>query len=173
MRSSDFLKVLSEAMPTSADLEDYGLDPQEIDDVQASFRSAARKSLAGVASTKSELEKMIIEYDCSTVEVGLIRFLPEPRVHPGGVQVAYCEADPIVVIASGLVVMYEHDDSDRSMKCAINSERFLDALDVFITLRREKSRWKGRVDEAANLCADKAGGGDYVPFFRMLCGYLA
>lgn len=173
MHSSDFLKVLHEAMPAHAELEEYGLDPEEIDEVQASFRSAPSKSSIGVATAKSELERMILEYDCSTVEVGLIRFLPAPHPCRQGVQIAYCEADPIIVDASGLVTMHDHGDPQKSIECAADSERFLDALSVFIALRREKSQWKGRVEEAAGLCAAKAGGSSYMPFFRLLCGYLA
>lgn len=173
MNSSDFLNALSEAMPTNDELKEYGLNSEEIDGVQASFRFIARNLLNEKIAVGSELERMIVEYDCSTVEVGLIRFLPRPQMHHNGVQVAYCEADPIIVNASGVVTMHSHDDPDASILCAADSQSFLDALSVFIKMRREKSHWKGRVEEAANLCSMKAGGGNSIPFFLMLCGYLA
>lgn len=172
MLSAEFLAALSAAKPARSELEDYGLEPEEIEAVQASFSSTARKTPVEVAVGKSELEKLILEYDCSTVEVGLIRFMAEPRVHRFGVQVAYCEADSIVVGAAGGVAMHDHDAPAKSLVCAVDSERFLDALSAFIALRREKSQWKGRAAEAADVCAKKAGGADYAPFFRLLCGYL-
>jgi hypothetical protein len=173
MLSAEFLAALNEAMPAQAELEDYGLEPEEIEAVQASFRSTPRKLPAQTTAGKTELEKLVSEHDCSTVEVGLIRFLPRPRVHHCGMQVAYCEADAVVVGAAGGVAMHDHDEPAKSLKCAANSERFLDALAAFVAMRCQKSQWKGRVEEAAKACATKAGGEEYVPFFRLLCGYLA
>jgi hypothetical protein len=172
MHNTDFLTALHNAMPTHTELEEYGLDAHEIDEIQASFRFVTRKPSETSSIEKSELERLLLENDCSTVEVGLIRFLKEPREHRYGVQVAFCEADPIVVGPSGAVAMHDHANPDKSMSCAADSERFLDALGAFLTVRREKSKWKGRAKEAADLCSEQAGGRDYTPFFQLLCGYL-
>jgi hypothetical protein len=170
MRNADFLLALHNVMTSRAELEAYGLDIDEIEGVQATFRFSPRKQPSSVS--RNELEKMILDNDCSTVEVGLIRFLDKPREHRHGVQVAFCEADPIVVSPAGLVAMYEYANPDKAMSCAADSERFLDALSVLITIRREKSRWKGRSNEVAELCSEKAGGSNYIMFFRLLCNFL-
>jgi hypothetical protein len=171
MRYTDFLVVLQNAMPPRAELEAYGLGRDDIESVQATFRFTLRNEPSSVSG--SELERMILDNDCSNIEVGLIRFLEEPNKHRHGVQVAFCEADPIVVSPAGTVVLYDHANPDYAMNCAASSERFLDALGAFLIIRREKSKWKGRGNAAADLCAEKAGGGHYVAFFRMLCGFLA
>lgn len=173
MRPSDFLNHLHDSMPNHTELEAYGLDSDEIDSTQRTFRSHRRNTLEAFVTGSSDLEKMIGEYDCSTVEVGLVRFLGTPLKHCCGVQVAYCEADPIVVHASGVVAIHDHDKGQSTMKCSIDSDHFLDALAAFVTLRREKWMWKGRAEAAAEFCATKAGGSDCLPFFRVLCGYLA
>ena len=170
MRNADFLAALQNVMPSRAELEACGLGLDEIESVQATFRFIPRKPPSSVS--RSELERMILDHDCSTVEVGLIRFLDRPREHRHGVLVAFCEADSIVVSPAGTVVMHNHANPDKTMNCAANSERLLDALGVFLTIRREKAKWKGRGNAAAELCAEKAGGSNYLAFFRLLCGFL-
>jgi hypothetical protein len=170
MRNADFLVALQNVMPPRAELEAYGISPDDIECVQATFRFMPRKQLS--SDSGSELERMILDNDCSTIEVGLVRFLDRPREHRHGVQVAFCEADSVVVSPAGTVVMYDHANPDYATNCAANSERFLDALAVYLTIRREKAKWKGRGNAAAELCAEKAGGVDYIAFFRLLCGFL-
>lgn len=169
MIGSDFLNALVKAMPSHAELEEYGLSEDEIKSIQAAFQSTAREGSTLPSVAKSELEKMLLEYDCSTVEIGLIRFLPEPRTYQGVTIVAYCEADLIAVSEADAIVMHDHDDFGRTTACAKNSEAFLDALTEWITLRRNASQWKERSEEAAKRCAEKAGGLEYLPFFRILC----
>ncbi len=170
MNNANFLVALQNAMPPRAELEARGLSLDEIESVQATFKFIPRDQPSSVSG--SELERMILDNDCSTVEVGLIRFLEGPHEHQHGVQVAFCEADSIVVSTGGTVMMYEHANPDKGMNCAANSERFLDALAAFLTVRSEKPKWKGRGNAAAELCAEKAGGCNFVAFFRLLCGFL-
>lgn len=171
MHYADFLVALHNVMPTRNELEAYGLGLDEIGRVQATFKSIPRKQPSSVSG--SELERMILDNDCSTVEVGLIRFLDKPRDHRHGVQVAFCEADSIVVSPVGTIFMHDHANPDGAMSCAANSEKFLDALGVFLTIRREKSKWKGNCNAAADLCAEMAGGNKYQAFFRLLCSFLS
>ena len=170
MTGTDFLLFLHEMMPPRAELEADGLSPERIEDIQATFRSVPRKPSG--SSARSELEKMIIENDCSTVEFGFISFLDRPLVHRHGIQVAYHEADPIVVTPAGTIAMYDHEDPDFVIvNCAADSERFLDALSTYLAIRQDKSKWKGRNDAAVALCAEKAGGREYAKFSQVLCGF--
>ena len=172
MTGTDFLLALYDLMPSRAELEADGLSPEGIEDIQSSFRAIPRQ-LSGLVPG-SELEKMILDYDCSKVEVSWIRFLEKPVLHPHGIQVADFEAEMIVVSPAGTVVMYDHEDPDFAVEeCAADSERFLDALITFLTILRNKSKWKGRYDSAVALCAEKAGGRNYARFFNVLCGFLA
>lgn len=174
MHHSDFLIAVRAAMPSRHELELRGLEPDEIEGVQATFRSVPREeAAAGLGPVESELERMVLEKDCSTLEIGLIRFLDGPREHRHGVQVAVCEADAVVVSPSGSVALHDHADPNRAMACAADSERFLDALGAFLAVRADRVKWKGRVNEAADLCAEKAGGPSHVPFYRLLCSFLA
>jgi hypothetical protein len=172
MINKDFLLALQKVIPSASELEKYGLDPDEIKGVQSTFQYITRNMLKTSSDYKSELEKMILENDCSTIEIGLIRFLDKPYEHAYGKQVAFCESDPIIVQFDGTVAMYDHSVSDNMLACAINSEKFLDALHSFIMIRHEKAKWRGRGAEAAQVCANLAGGNKYLDFFRLLCGFL-
>lgn len=115
---------------------------------------------------------MILDYDCASVAIRLITFLEGPRDHPCGVQVAICEADPIVVCPSGNVVMCDHAAPEHTTDCAIDSEHFLDALSAMAVSIYEKVWRKAVKPSPAALCAQKAGGEKYETFFRMLGGSL-
>lgn len=171
MNAENFLKHLLDAMPRRDSLEEYGLENDEIDEIQATFMAIIRKSAR--EERGGEIQRMIAKFDCSRIEIGLIRFRDKPRSHSKGMMFAFCEADLLVEHGDGSIAMYDHANPDcLQMECAVNSERFFDALAQFIDIRSNKSAWKGRVLEAAELCADAAGGSQYREFFRLLCGFV-
>jgi len=168
MKAEEFLRHLGTAMPDQHVLADYGLDEDEIADIQATFVAPRRPSTADPAA--GELERMIVEFDCSRVEIGLVRLHGEITSRPEGLVFASCEADPLVVRADGCVAMCDHAVA-RSVAfvCAADSERFLDAMAVYVEFRAEKDAGKSRAD-AAEECAKAAGGSEYRGFYRLLCG---
>src|SRR5689334_5912977 len=103
MRGAEFLAALEKLIPPTHILESQGLRREDIASIQATFRCKARKDAAPINGT--ELERMISEYDCSSIEVGLFCFLDQPRAHPMGVQVGSVESDPVVVRRNGDVIM--------------------------------------------------------------------
>lgn len=172
MLANEFLDVVRKAMPPRKELRQFGLDDSEIEGIQQTFMHT-RRTGRNVLDAQSEIEKMIMANDCSNLEVGLMRFLPEPRAHPHGVIIAFCEADPVVVRKDGTIAMYDHARADMEPKeCALDSERFLDALAKFVEIRRRKTEWRGRVSEAAKLCASLAGGSASQELFVSLCSFL-
>ena len=171
MNAETFLQCLQDVMPGREALEDYGLENDEIEDIQATFLASARKSYE--KEQGDEIQRMLAIFDCSRIEVGLIRFQDKVRSHLYGTMFAFCEADPLVIRADGSIAMYDHSNPDSmQLKCAVSSERFLDALARFVDIRSKKLNWKGRTIEAAELCANTAGGSEYCDFFRLLCGFL-
>jgi len=173
MHATEFLEIVHRAMPTREELESFGLDDDEIVEVQRTFTSKARLPSNNRRIAKDEVEKMILENDCSSVEIGAVQFLNEPASHAHGTVVALCEADRLVVRQDGSVVVYDHADPERiQMECAVDSEHLLDGLAAFVEIRRNRSKWRGRTQEAAAVCANKAGGAAYTDFFASLCGFL-
>jgi hypothetical protein len=167
VRAEEFVAALREEMPERRVLEDYGLDPTEIEGIYESFLVIGRESAPD--SSLPETLRLVTGFDCSRVEIGLIRFLGGCREHERGVQFAWCEADPIVLTDDGTVVMCE---GSVDIPCAVDSSRFLDALMRFVRLRSNKSRWMGKCDEATARCAEAAGGASYREFFRIVCSFF-
>ena len=155
-------------MPQRHVLADYGLNDDEIADIQATF--VARRRSASADPAASEAERMIVEFDCSRVEIGLVRLHGEITGHPEGLVFASCEADPLVVRADGCIAMLDHAVGQKiALLCAADSERFLDAMTVYVDHRAAKDTDRCRTD-AAEECAKAAGGAQYRDFYRLLCG---
>lgn len=168
MNAKQFCDFLAQMMPTREELEEWELDEAEIEDVQQSFLGEPRSG--NVSERATELERLISAYDCSKVEVGLVRFLDAPRKVELGTRVAYFEADHIVVVPSGEVVLCDWRlPKEVWLSCARDSESFLDGLSVFLRQIRDRERWSGRESLVAQRCATAAGGTEYLPFFQALC----
>jgi hypothetical protein len=171
MDADTFLSCLNDAMPTRESLRDYGLDDEEIEGIRAVFSAPARNNAREGQS--SELERLVAQFDCSRLEVGLVNFLGEIEFHLHGRIFAYCEADPLVVRENGVVAMYDHaDPCSMQTECSSDSEKFLDALCEFIQIRTHKSSWKGRLQDASESCANAAGGVRYKQFYDILCSSM-
>lgn len=171
MRAEEFVEFLAASMPSRQSLEEYGLDQEEILDVQSTFK--AERLLppeAGMEPSGPEIERLLRYFDCSRVQVGLIQFFRTGVDRPDGLSFARLEGDILVVRLDGTVWAYEAERP--RCPCAVDSARFLDALGTFLRIRREKSVWAGRVLEAARACARAAGGSAYQPFYEELCGFL-
>ncbi len=172
MTAEEFVRRLAKAMPDRLALTAYGLEDDEIATTQAVFRAQRRPSRAPAGA--SELARLVVEFDCSHVEVGLVRFGARLERRPFGVIVAFCEAEPVVVAPDGRIVLHDHArPKSELMRCAVDSEHFLDALGVFVDMTRDKAVWNGRFQEAVATCGRAAGGAEYDDFFRMLCGPFA
>ena len=103
MHAEAFLDHLHGAMPSRESLLDYGLEDDEIVDIQASYIAPKREgSIVGLAST-DEIERLILKFDCSNIEIGLICFHGQLKDHPFGSEFALCEADSLVIRDDGSI----------------------------------------------------------------------
>ena len=172
MRSREFVELVLRCMPSTKELEGYGLSEEEVEDVQQVFRCEPREHDPR-REVRSELERLVTAYDCSRLGISLVRFVGSPEVRPDGVLVAYWEADPIVVLASGEVVAFDHaEPAAAPTPCAADSERFLDALGWLARAIADRASWRGRGSEVAEACGEKAGGDSYRAFFSSFCASL-
>lgn len=149
-------------MPDRSTLISHGLDDQEVLEIQSTFLAAKRGGTVAPRNV-SEIERMIIEFDCSTLEVGLVRFNERLEVGALGKCFAYCEADALVITEDGRVGLVDHAAPQRVHQfCAASSEQFLDALALVVTREKGQSN-----TEMLAHCANAAGGSEYTDFFRM------
>ncbi|WP_254512204.1 hypothetical protein [Anatilimnocola floriformis] len=173
MDADEFVTRLRAAMPSGEELEEYGLDEEEIRDIQATF--IVKKNDTGQAwKGGCEVERLIREYDCSQLEIGGLRFAGVASEYPTGGQIlGDFDNNPLVLNAAGEVIVCERvAPASVFMKCAVDCDRFLDALANFVCIRKDKSNWKGRATEAATRCAQLAGGNDCLKFYQVLCGFI-
>jgi hypothetical protein len=171
MMPVDFVNKLSDAMPSVEELDEYGMDESEIEDIRRTFFARKRDKpidLSGLP--ESSLTRLVRDYDCSTLEIGLVRFRETAKMLEHGWCFADCEAEEVVVTRDGTILLV--DAGHPRLKCARDGTGFLNGLGEFIDLRRRKVEWKSRVSEAARKCAVAAGGDEYVEFFEMLCSFL-
>lgn len=173
MNAEEFVTAVERSMPTRETLIEYGLDEDEIDGIQAAFRCPSRGRATVPRGSVSELERLVIEYDCSTLEVSLLRFTEAPKSHEDGVIVAYWEADPVMVTNSGEIVAIDHENPNgKSTPCGADSERFLAAIAFLVEGIGKKAQWRGRAAELAEACAERAGGAVFSGFFGSLTAFL-
>lgn len=170
MNASEFCEQLATAMPTKAELEAHGLDEDDIESIQACFLAKKRNRV--LQGNGSELKKLVYEYDCSSVEVGLVRFLEEPVDYAQGREFAKFEYDPLVVRRDGKVAML--DMLDRTWEyfiCASSAGQFLDALAAYAMQVKRRGEWAGKSEQATNQYSLAAGGPEYAAFWRTLCSF--
>lgn len=176
MQNKEFVRLIQSLMPSINELKEYGLSEEEIEGIRMTYRCNLQKvnnNIQPARARVSELEKLVLEYDCSTMEIFSIRFCGKPLPHHLGMIVAFWEADPIVVLKSGEVVAFDHANPNNIFApCAANSERFLDAMAWLVKVRARKAVWKGRGKEIVDACAEKAGGSVYQDFYRTLCTFF-
>ncbi len=170
MSGEQFVAHLRRAMPNRETLEEYGLDADEVADIQATFVAPARTSSGFIAG--NEINQMMADFDCSKVEVGLVRFLEQGEGHSLGRVFAMCEADRLILRPDGAIVMLPHGGTGGEIPCAVSPAQFLNAIATFVDMRTDKSAWKGKTDIAAERCAAAAGVPSDSDFYRLLCGFF-
>ncbi|TWU04412.1 hypothetical protein Pla52n_24520 [Stieleria varia] len=157
-------------MPRAKDLAEYGLDADEIEEIQSAFDAKPRNS-GGPVST--EVERLVTAFDCSAVAIGIVRFDSGVVPTQGGVRFGFCEADPLVVDHERKIWMLHHDSPEVApMACAESSEQFLDALLFAAEAIVNRVKWKGRGLEIVHQCSERAGSATCRDFFRSVVGGL-
>lgn len=171
MTPSAFITVLQEAKPSAETLRSAGLDDDEIDDIHRSF-TATKRIASHPNSDANELEQLLADYDCSSLEIGRVTFLDLPTGCEHGIMIGHHEADPLVILNDGRVVLCDHEESAHQLTCAVDPDHFLDGLAEFVRIVNDRSAWRGKVTEAADICASAAGVAECPTFYRSLCGFL-
>ena len=173
MRAEHFLNNVQLSAPSLRTLEDFGLDQDEIEEIRLAFQCQRKPDATDDGPFRNELERMLHLYDCSNLEIGLIRFSSDPRRTVAGVAIGCVEADPLIVHDDGQVATYDHaDEQEMMLPCARTAEHFLEALSTFLHLRIEEGSRPRNARMAAELCAHAAGGLQYLSFYEVLCSPL-
>ncbi len=119
------------------------------------------------------LDDLVWRYGCTELQVGHLRFVSAPRPHWAGHVVGFWEGELLVTEESGRVAIFEHERfGERLLTCAIDGAHFFDALLMFLGMVFERERWLSRIDEAACLCGERAGGAECEEFYLGMLSFL-
>jgi len=179
MEARDFVKQLAEATPSLAELESCGLASENVKAFIESYTCTVRDHPLTEPSGSDSLLELLRNWDLSKVEIGLIRF-PGFHAEPSGaIHIGCVEADPLILLPNGEIVVYESGTKDHLLwRVAKSGTAFLDAL--VIAARFLGRRAVGTIDiddhEAARSvaleCAAAAGGDRFKDFYTMLLGAM-
>lgn len=176
MDSRTFVIQLGRLAPSVPQLERLGFTHGQIDDFRKSFLCQERQS---ENTETNELLRLLIEWDLSQIQVGMVRFLSKPeQVSSDRVCIGSVEADPLVLLyRTGEIVVEESGMPDHILWAAAkNGPMFLDALILAAEFLSKRS--VGEIDYEDNSaawgmverCASLAGGDKYLRFYSMLLG---
>jgi hypothetical protein len=178
MNANDFVKKLCASAPSIESLREIGLSEAESDSFRAGYICLPRRSpLPLIAS--NEITDLMILWDVSMIEIGILRLLGTPSIHYGlGVQIGLVESDPILITdRSSEIVVEEVGTAGHVLwKVARSPGQFLDALVLaakFFTDRAVGTIGFDDLEAAkatANKCSTLAGGDEYTEFYSMLTG---
>lgn len=171
-----FVLKLKELSPTKEILAANGFGAEEIAQIMKSYTCASR---AGCVNSPSDtLLRLLSAYDCSNLEIGLIRFKREVVEDIAYYIVGEVETDILVISKTTKeICVLDHTVPEHVVSfCASNSDAFLDALLSFATFLFQRLKDETLFDNTAFIkhcvyvCAEKAGGEKYLDFYKMLLG---
>jgi hypothetical protein len=175
MEPTKFVELLADLAPSATELERVGVTGSHAEHFRRSFRCPVRRS---DRKERNEILALLNGWDLTHVEIGMIRFAPNPEQLQGRIRVGTVEADPLLIIDdAGEVVVEELGASGHILwAVAAGSSMFLDAL--IPAAEFLSRRMVGAIDledmkrarATAEQCASMAGGERYLPFYLMLLG---
>lgn len=178
MNAQDFVARLERSGPSVAALEGKGLSRAEAEEFVRSFRAPKRAWPALVDADLGTVGQLLGQYDCSKVEVGMVRLRSLPVRDGKSWVIGQVEADPIILdVESGGVRVEEFGTKHHVLwRCAKDGDSFLAALATAVEVLGRMT-----VDESLHgddmlrtrtlsNCTRDAGGSEYEPFYRMLLG---
>jgi hypothetical protein len=160
-------------------LRQYGYPDDEIEEMRTSYSPPERP---GVPQHIDPVIDLLARYDCSRVEIGMIRLAPQPIEQDWAWAIGKDEADPLVLDKrSGEIKLMELRAGGIAQNAHVisiyarTSGMFLDALALTAEtlLRQISGEFRAETEacrQGAELCADAAGGDEYMTPYLILLG---
>jgi hypothetical protein len=173
MSVDDFARLVNAAAPSRAELLTEGLDDEEIDAIISSLVCEPRASVPAWptllrGSATDPVLRLLRDYECGNLEIAHFMFLRDPVEHPRGTGIARSEADLLVILDAGELVLFDHAVPGRVLsKVARSSDGFLQALACILRAGDSATQEDGS-DALAQACAKAAGGDEYATLWRSL-----
>jgi hypothetical protein len=175
MKAAHFVARLAQLAPDVQQLRALGLSADDAERLRGSFICTPR----GADHDRDDGDALIqltSHWDVRNVEIGMVR-LAACTPSELGVQVGVVEVEPLVVSASGEVVVVDELKPDSILwPAARDGGMFLHAMLAATEFLEQRARdeidWEdfAAARETAQRCADAAGGAKYLDFYGMLLG---
>ncbi len=167
MEAKNFVENLKNLVPSEGKLAKHGLSDEEITSIQQSFLSEPKKVYR---RSINPLFSLIENFDVSTLEIGLVRFLDYPVETENFWRIGYVDADWLVIdkITNQIKVELQDLEDQETYLCAENSEKFLDALYEVAKYIFSEERTSPKNCQQAKICTDLAGSEKCFDFYKML-----
>jgi hypothetical protein len=177
MDAERFVQELAALAPSTAELQREGLSSEEARDFRKSYFCVRRADPLEWPKGAGQLVELLRHWDLSTVEIGMVQFRRPPGDTSAGVCIGCVEADPLLILPGGELVVHEFGtDGHLLWTVAKSGDHLLDALIIaerFLgrRVRREIALNDYQAARSVALqCASAAGGGRHLDFYRMLVG---
>lgn len=174
MKASEFIEGLKGISVRTDLLKKQGVSDQFIED-RKRFYLAAYKG--GGHVSQYPLVELVENYDCSNVEIGMIKFDERVEVKGRFIFTGRFEVDDLAIdLTTGSVVMLECGLEHILYNCAQNDSSFLEAiLNIAVFLERRTVEEGLYENEELNIqmaeeFGDIAGGEKYYDFYKMMLG---
>lgn len=177
MDADAFARELAAAAPTLAALKKAGIKGKLATEMVGSYRCEKRPTPLTEPAGSDALLELLRGWDLSRIEVGMVRFTGTHADPSGAIHVGVVEADPLVTLPTGEIVVHELGANGHVLwRAAESGSAFLDAL--VRAARFLAQRTIEAIDfedfeaarAAATECATAAGGKAYQNFYVMLLG---
>jgi len=174
MKAQRFVQELEALSPSYEELLKQGFPESYCSEVLGLFRFVRRQRRLDCQKDDAVLN-LIAEYDTTTVDIGGVQFRNEIAEVGDKFIVGRFEADVIILDmrTKALYVLEWGTENSVIARAAKDSERFLDALILLRVSITEcaslsKHRDQDWLDARARMCAEAAGGDEYLPLYHMI-----
>lgn len=168
MKAREFVRKIYELTPSKELLSDFGLSEGEIIDIQQYYK--ANEKTVKTENIDNALIDLVRNFDTSTLAVTLVTFNDYIKESEDTWRVGLVESDWLEVDRiTNQVKVTQHDYEEYTIWwCADSGEKFLDALYEVAKYINSENKTPVKNCKQAEICAELAGGKNYLDFYKML-----
>ena len=177
MTAETFAARLAEIAPSLVELKATDMSDALAQEFIGRYRCVPR-SLPLACLSDNEIVRLVNNWDCSDVGIGMLEFARAPLQRKHKMQIGTVESDPLILDlntggirveelgTSGHVLWPVAGDGAKCLDALLHAAEFI--RDLLIDKINHNDFPRAR--QAAQECASKAGGPEYLNFFLTLLG---
>jgi hypothetical protein len=173
-----FVKKLKALAPSKTDFKGLEVSDDFIKELINTYNCPIKEHNSYLSLPTDPLLDLLISYDCSRVEIGLVRLVLVPEETLNYFLVGYVDADILSFnkLTHRVEVLDYSNPRHVIWECAENGGKFLEAMlacaEYLISNLKASDDEENLLNlkEYTDRCIDIAGGDEYEDFYKMLLG---